>query len=1401
MSNQGAPLVQEDGFVPFASLASLSDAHSALLKRYGEVRKDGNNQDEQFMAEVEDFIERGCATGVVLGDHSARWSAQGLVEYWAAVVFRLGGTPPETTLLAFDASRARKLPDYLCPYVGLDAFRDDKFFYGRKRVVEQLLERLKERRLLAVVGPSGSGKSSVVLGGLLPALGRGLLPGSEHWRYFPAIVPGPKPLDSLIALFLAPEGSEVKSWRTDQATEMLTRGDHLAGLIDSLCEVPAVVVVDQFEEIFTLCEDIHTRQAFLQNILSLTESTARRHTVILTMRSDYKPYVNDLNESHSEVEYAFRDAFNDAQEPVTPMDSTELREAIINPADQVGLKFEEGVVEALTQDMLSEISALPLLQFTLRKLWEDRAGDRVTMISYRLLGGGRQALERSANAVYESLIPEHREILRRIFLRMVNPTQGFDFTSRRVLLKELFRNYTFDSVKGVLQKLVETRLVRLTGSETIDGVALIAELTENNIPDEVQVEVAHEALVRNWPTFVKWLDEKRASIIKRQGLEAKAREWIRLGRGTGGLLDDIQLKEAEQWMNSPEALDLGYGESVGELVDESRKALEAARAEQEKQVQAFIEEQQHRFQAERLRADAEQNRANEEARANKFLRYFLVSAVVGVLIAVVMALYSLDRRKVAEAQRSLAMSNQLAAQSLLYTNEQIDLSLLLSLEAVSIQKNNPAALGSLIKGLELNPSLLGLLHGHSAVSSLVFTDRHDLASVDAFGNVNFWNADSRAKVRGTELQSSNLSQNTEPMIIDTPTSRLTVISPNGKLVAYSSGGGLRVRDLETGDTKSIPLGESLSVSALVFSADSKQIAFKTSTDDWAADEPQGLGIHLYEVETQMDRILPESYKAFTTIALSPDGRTVAATGEWADNNIYLWDTISAKPLPVIKVNAQAGRPESSVKIIFSNDAKRLMSAGNDGIITLWDTTTRSLIDRIRVTENAVTSLAFIAGLGGAKIGFGDAIGNMGILDLDQKQERIGRSFIGMKYSSPITDLAFSADGEILASASLDNRIALWSVKNNGQRLSRPLDPSEGADAFALAPDGQTLAVMTKGGTITIWNLKNGTKGKPLEGEKSESRMPYITHSLSFNSANSNILASDSAGGNDVLLWDVNSRELRRLRGHTAPVDLVAFSPNGEWLASRDLKGHLILWDWQVKDTPPSRTLSDSQAVVSFVFSPDSNMIASCNTTDNKILLWRVGTGELAGEFSLGPGGFVTNLAFDPEGKTLAAAMNDRTIVLLDVVKGQVINSLAGHTDWVTSLKFSKSGNRMASGSSDGTLILWDVVAQAQIAAFTEFQGGYKESNPGQRNDWTSGRWSLRQWGIADIEFTDPDGKALISLRNDRGVDIWNFDFHHWFEEACKIANRDLSEREWNTFLKLIPYHRTCPDLSVGTSAP
>ncbi len=653
MSRKKTLVMPEEEIVPFLSLTSLRDTHTDLMKD----RRQGKPT-ELFWSQVMEFLRRGQAGGAYLDDDGERATAQSLLDYWENQLFHANYELPETILAEFDPTVFPEIPDNLCPYVGLDAFRAENqhLFYGRSQLVDTLLRHVMVNQLIAVIGPSGSGKSSVILAGLLPRLRDGALPGSRNWRYYDPIVPGSTPLRRLARLLLPEDVDDADQWIARQAAKLGKDSNHLTKLVNTTGDFPIVLIIDQFEETFTLCQDENERAAFIENLLNLIRARGQRHLVIITMRIDYESYLEKVA--------LFKSMFEQGEVRVNAMHAGELREAIEKPAENIGLKFEEGLVDQLIREILGEPAALPLLQFALLQLWDNRERNRITWESYRRLGGVMQALSKTADTLYESLLPEEQVTARRILLQVVRPSEGLEVTRNRVRREELYRGgEAQDRIDRTLEKLVQSRLVHLT-----KGAA----------PADDQVEVAHEALVRNWPRLVEWLEDERVALRRRQRLATQAVQWDARGRKNNDsvLLRGWLLEEAKKFegLSDLETVFVETSEEAvrqAEQVEEDRRQRELAQAQElVRRAEQIAEEQKAKAKAEAIakenaeRLAAEQQRLAAEQKKRADTQRWLLTALAVLFIITVGGLLigiSVQQRQTALEQQQTEL--ELAALS------------------------------------------------------------------------------------------------------------------------------------------------------------------------------------------------------------------------------------------------------------------------------------------------------------------------------------------------------------------------------------------------------------------------------------------------------------------------------------------------------------------------------------------------------------------------------------------------------------------------------------------------------------------------------------------------------------------------------------------------------------------
>ena len=1323
-----APSPSDDA-IRFPSLESLRAAHTELLKEF----RVGAGTPE-MISKVEAFILRGRATGALLDAVSDRWSAQSQLDYWATQIYQPGYEPPDATLEEFDPQLAPELDNSLCPYVGLDAFREsnESIFFGRGRLVSELISKLNTTRFLAVLGSSGSGKSSVVRAGLLPALKNGALPSSADWKYFSPMVPGSNPLINLARLMMPPEENAAQA--EVEAGAYRDNPAYLAQIVSERFSNNVVLVVDQFEEIFTLCIDEEIRQRFVENLIALSQAPKAEHRVIITMRSDYETNIARLPE--------LQDMFEQNAVRITPLTASELRESIEAPAARIGLKFEEGVVNALLNDILGEPAALPLLQFTLLKLWEKRERNRVTWEAYKKLGGGRQALARSADEFYNQLIPEEQVTMRRILLKMVKADEGLEMTSQRVPRAALYQKAEAnDRIDRVLGRLIKARLVRVS---------------EGDMATDDQVEVAHEALLRNWPRLVEWLEEERVALRQRQRLTAAAEAWQRLNRDPTALWRGVLLEEVRRYDDlsnlETEFVEASYEAEKAELRKLEERAaqlrrrsyyLTAALAVALVAVWAAIN----------FGNEAQRN-ANEAAKQLTNAENEKIVAIYQRATAQAASTLAVEQRDIARDQAVIARSGELATTARTYLDDHLDLSLLLSVEAFS-RSNNYSSRNMLLTSLQSNSRLISFLAVPKGIP--------ESPTFSAFGKM-------LASGRCVRENESGSCMRGEVLLWD-------VTDPAAPLQIGKS-----------------PTGHHSDVSSLSISPNGKTLASGScAKKDESGFCTQGeillWDISHPEAELQSSALLSGHADYVSSLTFSMDGKTLAsgsctrkdAMGFCKEGEVLLWDiTDPAEP-------QQMGKPLSGYKdYVWSlafNPKRQILASGScgnhetkqdnsvkctQGEILLWDIANPTAPKQIGAPLSSQTDHVF--------------------------------------------SLAYSQDGNTLASGSADRTIRMWDVADplSPNPIGDPLiGHSEAVISVAFNPDGQTLTTISCGkqsGTdyctqseALLWDISNPAAnlpiGKPLIGKINAS-----VNSVVFNPDRS-ILASGHKGG-AVVLWDVSNPIAPQpigepLVGNHSAVWALAFSPDGNILASGScatsasdacMQGEVLLWDVTNPKAPVQISgplMGNHSFVWGVSFSSDGNILASggCGKnesgtcTQGEVLLWDVTNPKAPvqiGEPFAEEHPEVENIAFNPAGSIIAAVDSDGTIILWDVsdpaVPEQIGEPLTGHTGSVWSVAFSPDGNILASASADNTIILWEVSNPTNPVRLTVLTGHTNE--------------------IFSVAF-DKAGTHLASGGLDNTIILWDLNPSSWVEKACQRAGRNLTLAEWKQYFPEEEYHATC----------
>lgn len=466
-------------------------------------------------------------------------------EEWAIPV--LFSRSPDNRL--FDIRQVLPTPD--CPYPGMEPFSEKRaeVFFGRDKEIEKAVKGLRQHPFLAVVGPSGSGKSSLVHAGVIPALrkSRGFGPG--EWRIVTM-----RPSDS----------RTVDGKAAPRAALAGKLGCPPDALIGQVFNQRTLLFIDQFEELFTLT-DADEKKAFLDIIQGL--KSRPNLYILLTVGTEYYPQLMACP--------LWEPIRVNRLEP-KPLGNDELWAAIVEPAGRVGVTVDEALAVKLVDDATGQPGALPLLQATLLQLWDKVEGQQLRLNAYREMtvgdrGGLEVAIDSWADKVYNSLPEDAQPIARRILLRLIQFSEERADTRRQTVTELRAKGDDRAVFDHTLARLIQSRLLTASGETTASGKA---------DDDDCKIDISHKALIAGWTRLQKWLDERGAAEQTRRRLEAKAAEWVRLGRGKGGLLDKVQLREVTDGADGLDASDLGRTDSLVALVEASRAALRVQRQRQ-----------------------------------------------------------------------------------------------------------------------------------------------------------------------------------------------------------------------------------------------------------------------------------------------------------------------------------------------------------------------------------------------------------------------------------------------------------------------------------------------------------------------------------------------------------------------------------------------------------------------------------------------------------------------------------------------------------------------------------------------------------------------------------------------------------------------------------------------------
>ncbi|MFN2198416.1 MAG: helix-turn-helix domain-containing protein [Anaerolineales bacterium] len=1157
----------------------------------------------------------------------------------------------------------------LPPYKGLQYFEesDAELYFGREALTDQLLERLMERletdeRFLAIIGASGSGKSSLVRAGLTPAL---------HWHLassgWPVLIltPTAHPLEALATLLI--QEVQLKLPARKVVDNLMGEKHYLEKSLTKLAQASgaaySVLIVDQLEEIFTLCRSEAEQAAFVDSLITAAFEPGGKAMIVVALRADFYAHCARYNR--------LRQAISKHQEYIGPMTHEELRRAIEAPAQQGHWQLESGLVNLLLHDVGADIGqipepgALPLLSHALLSTWQRRRGRTMTLSGYTASGGVRGAIAETAEAVfYDQFDAEQREVARQIFLRLteLGGEASTADTRRRVTLDELV-------IKPGSQELVREVLLALADARLITT-------------DQDSAEVAHEALIREWPTLRNWLEEDREGLRLHRRLTEAAQEWEVLTHDAAVLYRGTRLAQALDWAAE-------HPDDLNQLEQSFLSASQALIKQEEAEREA--QRQRELAAAQRL-AETERARAEEQTQASQRLRWravFLTIALIAVGVLAGAALIFWQRA--AQANR-LATSRELAAAA--NNNLQVDpeRSVLLALHALqetdTLEARN--ALHQAVPELHL---LLNLPAHEGGVPDVAYSpDGTRLASMGAYGEVKVWDANT-----GELLLTLNGETDEAGSSI--------AFSPDGNTLAATWFTKVVLWDLPSGKIKAVFSGQSVGTS-IGYNLGVGQVGFSPDGKYLAVANLDGLPSVWELAKQSVVLTLGGGELPAKAIAYSPDGRLLATGGD--EGIVTVWDAASGKSIYALSLGGiihsvsfdpagpyLAGASEDgSVKVWEMDTGGELLSlprqaglyditflvdgrfatAGQDGTTRVWDLASGQ--QQLTLAGGTSTVISVAGSSDGKHIASGAWDGSLRVWDAAP-----GRELMTIPgHAGIVWNVAYSPDGEQIASASVDGFVRVWEAETGRQvlELSREGTPTSGFTGVTFSQDGSQLAAGGQDGSISIWDRTDGKLVRELSGHSN-----YVT-GLSF-SFDGTQLASASWDGN-VIVWDlIAGKPVVTFRGKTFPalITNVAFSPDGKTVFAAVADDKLV-YQWEVSTGQEVRTLSgEDKEIYGLAVSPDGSLLAG-GTQDGNIVLWSVASGEKLRTFS-GHAGVVLRLVFNQDGSRLASAGFDRLAKVWDAATGQEVASLYGNLSNVFGVAFSPEGERLATGGADGTL--------------------------------------------------------------------------------------------------------------------
>jgi WD40 repeat protein len=1125
-----------------------------------------------------------------------------------------------------------------CPYRGLLPYDQahEAVFCGRDRLTAELAGTLAETGIVMVTGASGSGKTSLLQAGLVPALARGVqVPGSSSWLRV-SMTPAARPLTELSArlaelsgrdaavvrkgLAEAPGDAHVPTSEIIQAaaSREQDRGGQDPGRPGDASRL--VLVIDQFEQIFA-AEDEESRRertAFIEAVCAAATKPAGPRSeppalAVIAVRGDYW----DRCAAHPELVRAMRQG----QLVVGPMTEADLRRVINGPAEASGLRLEAGLSDTILADLRSAdgelmTGMLPLLSQAMVLTWEHRQGDQLTRQGYEGTGkrvGVARAVEVSAEAVYNGLAEKQQAIARDIFRRMTALGPDGRPVRRAVTSGDLHAGWPeseWPQVDAALEAFARGRLL---------------------IVDSGQAEIAHDVLPQAWPRLRGWLEEDRTSVILYGQLAEDAARWRASGNDSSLLSRGVRLAATRQAVRVWQADPGRYPALTADEADFLRVS------------------------------DRAMTRGRWRRRTLAGLLVLLVIVALGVAGAAVR-----KARTTADQQRTADVSQRLAAQSTaLDATDPVTAALL----AGAAWRLGPTAQARYSLLESLAQPVRGMLTAQSGVVTAVAYNPggSTLAAGYQDGTIRLWDVASHRLIAATRWDAAPLA------------------------LAFTNGGHL-LEAVDPGAVGTWDLASQprIGARALAGQADGSAVALSPDGKIVATGGADG-NVRLWNTATQQEIGAPMSSDAqpVDAVAFSPDGTLVAVAS--TDGNVQLWNAATQQEAGSALV---AGGAQVNA-LAFSPDGRILATGGQDGTARLWDVATGNQVGATMATGDAVSALIF--GAGGATLATAEDDGSTELWNV-ATQTQTGAS-LSVQGSTEVSSLAFSPNANILATGNGNGSIELWSPAGFHQPSAPlaigPVEPPAlaGHAAAVVSSSGAILAAIDGQGTVRVWGLKTGRPvGVPVPGIQAMTGLALSPDGGTLAVAGDGVQLWRTATGQRI-------GSPLPAPGGNGRYGAVAFSPDGTTLATVGADGMARLWNvtTQQEVGAPMTLGAPGTFTGAVAFSPDGKTLATMGP-GGRVRLWSVATHRPLSKV-MTAGAPTTVLAFSPDGGTLATAGDDGSVRLWDVATQQEIGApMTADTQPVYAAAFSPDGGTLATAGGDGSVRLWDVATQQEIGA-------------------------------------------------------------------------------------------------------